>query len=125
MDAKKKILLIDDDMAMGKTLSDYLGKIGYEVHSALDGEKGFAEAKDWMPDIILLDMIMPVMNGMETLKALREDPQTEKLPVIILTNVEMPEEVSEVMQMGSVYYLIKANYSMEDIEKKIKSVLAE
>jgi CheY-like chemotaxis protein len=122
MNTKQKILLIDDDSVTVKTFSDYLVEKGYDVHSAENGDVGFKEAKTWMPDVILLDMIMPVMNGVETLKKIREANETKNIPVLILTNIDGPEEVAEAMQLGQVQYLVKANYSMEDIYRKIVDI---
>jgi DNA-binding response OmpR family regulator len=119
----KKILFIEDESALHKTLGDTLRKEGYKMISALDGEIGLRLAKSEKPDLILLDLILPKMDGFEVLKALKEDEETKDIPVIVLTNLEEIENVEKVLSLGATTYLLKANYSLEDILEKIKAAL--
>lgn len=118
-----KILFIEDEPALQKTMGDLLRSESYEVVSATDGEQGLRLAQSEDPDIILLDIVLPRMNGLEVLKKLRE--ANNKTPVIILTNLEGAEEVQKALDLGATTYLVKANYQMEDILAKIKRVLNE
>ena len=121
----KKILFIEDESALQKTLSDYLKKEGYEVISALDGESGLRLAQTQKPDLILLDLILPKMDGFEVLRKLMENPETKEIPVIILTNLERMEDIGRALELGAKTYLVKANYTLKEVAEKVKKVLEE
>lgn len=119
----KKILFIEDESALQKTFGDILGQEGYEMISALDGETGLKLAKHKKPDLILLDLILPKMHGIEVLKALKEDEETKDIPVIVLTNLENINDIEKTIELGATTYLVKANYSLEEVVEKIKKAL--
>jgi len=119
----KTILFIEDEPTIQKTISRYLEEEGYEVKNALDGEIGLETAKKIRPDLILLDLILPKKDGFEVLKELKRDETTKNIPVITLTNLEEGENIEKVLSLGAAAYLIKANYELEEIVKKIKQVL--
>jgi DNA-binding response OmpR family regulator len=119
----KKILFIEDESALQKTFGEVLSQEGYEVVSALDGEIGLRMAKEKKPDLILLDLILPKINGFSVLKKLKEDKETEDIPVIVLTNLEGLEDVDRALKMGATTYLVKANYRLEEVVTKIKKAL--
>ena len=121
----KKILFIEDESALQKTLGDYLKKEGYEVVSALDGESGLRLAQSQKPDLILLDLILPKMDGFEVLKKLMKNPETKEIPVIILTNLERMEDIGRALELGAKTYLVKANYTLKEVAEKVKKVLEE
>jgi DNA-binding response OmpR family regulator len=121
----KKILFIEDEAAIQKTLGESLRKKGYEVKSALDGEIGLRLAKSENPDLILLDLILPKKHGLEVLEGLRQDKRTKDVPVIILTNLENVGEVEKAIELGATTYLIKANYSLEEVIEKVQKALEE
>ena len=120
---KRKILLVEDDPFL---LSMYATKFeleGFEVVSADDGEKGLALALEAKPDIILLDILMPKMNGFEVLQELKADDRTRDIPVILLTNLNQKEEVERALELGAVDYLIKAHFMPSEVVAKIKKVI--
>lgn len=119
----KKILFVEDEEALQKTLGEYLRREGFEVTPALDGELGLKLANEVKPDLILLDIILPKIDGLEVLKNLKENKQTKEIPVIILTNLENLEEVQKALELGATTYLVKANYSLEEVVEKIKGAL--
>ncbi|MDO8265061.1 MAG: response regulator [Candidatus Parcubacteria bacterium] len=119
----KKILFIEDETALQKTLGEVLIQEGYEVISALDGETGMELAETKNPDLILLDLILPKLNGFEVLEKLKENPATKNIPVIILTNLEKMEDIGKAMELGAKSYLVKSNYSLEEVLKKIKEII--
>lgn len=119
----KKILFIEDEVALQKALGDVLRKENYEVISALDGEIGLRMAVTQKPDLILLDLILPKKEGLEVLKELRENPETKRIPVIILTNLERIENVDKALEMGATAYLIKTQYKLEEVIEKVKKAL--
>lgn len=119
----KKILFIEDEPTLQKTLGRALEQEGFEILSALDGEIGITKAKESKPDLILLDLILPKMDGFEVLKRLKENEETKDIPVIILTNLENPEDIEKVLSLGATTYLVKANYDLEEVIDKIKDML--
>ncbi len=121
----KTILFIEDESALHKTFGDLLTKEGYEMISALDGEAGLRLAKTKKPDLILLDLILPKMDGFEVLKELKADSGTKEIPVIVLTNLEEIADIDKAIELGASTYLVKAQYSLEEVLEKIKKVLSE
>jgi DNA-binding response OmpR family regulator len=122
---RKKILFIEDESALQKTFGDFLEKEGFELISALDGETGLKLAEKETPDLILLDLILPKMEGTEVLKKLRENPKTKDIPVIILTNVDDFEKLEKTLELGVKAYLIKTDFTLEEVLQKIKEELKE
>jgi len=121
----KKILFIEDETSLQKAFGTILKDKGYEVVSALDGETGLKLAKEENPDLILLDVILPKIHGFEVLKKLKEEKETQQIPVIILTNLEDMENVGKALELGAMSYLVKAQYSLEEVLEKIKKALGE
>jgi len=119
----KKILFIEDESALQKTFRDILEKEGYQMISALDGESGLRLAKSEKPDLILLDLILPRKDGFEVLKELKEDESTKGIPVIVLTNLEDIESVEKAIGLGATTYLVKAQYTLEEVIQKVKKAL--
>ena len=119
----KNILFIEDEEALQKTLKGAFGKEDYKIISALDGKKGLELAKTERPDLILLDLILPKMNGFDVLKQIKEDPSIKDVPVIVLTNLEEVQDINRVLELGATTYLIKADYSLEELITKIKKAL--
>jgi DNA-binding response OmpR family regulator len=120
---KKKILFIEDERALQKTLGDYLKSEGYKVISAFDGESALKLAFSEEPDLILLDLVIPKITGFEVLEKLKNDQKTKSIPVIVLTNLEQPGDVDRALALGATTYLVKANYSLQEVVEKIKSFI--
>ncbi len=119
----KTILFIEDEPTLQKAISQFLEKKGYEIKSALDGEIGIAMAKEFKPDLILLDLILPKKDGFEVLKEIKGNDEIKHIPVIVLTNLEGDTDIEKVLSLGATTYLVKANYELEEIVKKIKEIL--
>lgn len=122
----KKILIIDDDKIFSKILRDWVlagwqGK--YEMLAAFDGAEGFEVARKEKPDLIMLDLMMPVMNGMDFLKKLRDEEWGKDIPVIVETQLSDLEKMSEGVELGVRGYIIKSDYSMEAILRQIDDIL--
>lgn len=118
-----KILIIEDEATLRKTMAEYLAAEKFEAIEAADGEIGIELAKKEIPDLILLDIILPKKNGYEVLDELKRDEETRKIPAILLTNLESPEDIEKAFEKGAVTYLVKSDYRLEDIVKKIKETL--
>lgn len=121
----KRILFIEDESALQKTFGDIFAAENYEMISALDGETGVRLAKTKRPDLILLDLVLPRMHGFDVLKILKQDPLTKEIPIIVLTNLEGVEDVEKALNLGATTYLVKANYSLEEVLEKIRKILGE
>ena len=121
----KTILFIEDESALQKTFGELLTQEGYQMISALDGEIGLRLAKSKKPDLILLDLIMPKVDGFGVLKKLKEDEETKNIPVIVLTNLEELEDLDRAIELGATTYLIKANYYLEEVLEKIRKTLED
>lgn len=121
----KTILFIEDELALQKTLGDFLREEGFKVISALNGEDGLRLAKSEKPDLILLDLILPKIEGFEILKILKREETTKRIPVIVLTNLERMEDIDRAISLGATTYLVKANYSLEEVTAKIKQAIGK
>ncbi|MBM3257957.1 MAG: response regulator [Candidatus Nealsonbacteria bacterium] len=119
----KKILFIEDESTLQKTLGEVLTNEGYQVVSALDGELGLRTAKKEKPDLILLDLILPKMNGFDVLKNIKKDAEIKDIPIIVLTNLESMEDIQKALELGAATYLVKANYSLEEVLEKINKTI--
>jgi len=119
----KKILFIEDESVLHKTIGEVLTQQGYEMISALDGEIGLRLAQTKKPDLILLDLILPKIDGFGVLKQLKEDEKTKGIPVIVLTNLEGMQDVERAIKMGASTYLVKSNYDLEEVVEKIKNAV--
>ena len=120
----KKILFIEDEESLQKAMGSMLESKGFEIFKALNGEDGIKIAEKVLPDLILLDLILPKKNGFEVLTGLKSGPITKDIPVIVLTNLEGSSDVERALTSGATTYLVKANYTLQDIMAKIDGVLA-
>ncbi|MEM4270576.1 MAG: response regulator [Candidatus Pacearchaeota archaeon] len=121
----KRVLLIEDEMRLHKLFEDLFRAENLELISAYDGQSGLNFIQATMPDLIILDLILPRKSGFEVLEEIKKDSNLENIPVIVLTNVENKSEIEKAKELGVKDYLIKANYSLEDILKKIREILEE
>ena len=122
---KNRVLLVEDEKMLADMYATKFTMDGYDTNTAYDGEAGFAKAKELLPDIILLDIIMPKIDGFGVLKMLREDESTKKIPVILLTNLGQDEDIKKGKQLGAADYFIKANHTPAEIVGKVRGILGE
>ena len=119
-----KILIIEDEQSLLTALKDNFSAAGFGyVLEAEDGEKGLQIAQHEKPDLILLDIFVPKIDGIALLKMLKKEPRTEKIPVLILTNLEDDAKQAEVIENGAVAYLVKIEHTLEDVIEKVKAIL--
>jgi DNA-binding response OmpR family regulator len=118
-----KVLIVDDDAFLSGIYATKLELDGFGVVTARDGEEGIKMAQKEKPDLILLDVLMPKLDGFEALKRLKSDPETKTIPVIMLTNLGQKEDIEKGLEEGAVDYLIKAHFVPAEAVAKIKKVL--
>ena len=124
-DKTLKILLVEDDAFLLKMYTTKFEIEGFETFIADNGVKALSLAKEKMPDIILLDILLPKMDGFEVLEALKADMQTKNIPIILLTNLSQKEEVKKGLELGAKDYLIKAHFMPAEVVEKVKQVVGK
>jgi DNA-binding response OmpR family regulator len=120
----RRILLAEDDRFLRKAAEAALRRHGFEVLAAVDGEDALRRAREEPPDLILLDLIMPKLNGFEVLRELKQDLLTASIPVIVLSNLGQEGDVQHAMEGGAAAYCIKANLSLEELVRRVEEALA-
>lgn len=122
---KRKILIVEDDGFFRALIYKKFMKEGFDVTLAGEGKEAFEYLELNMPDVIILDLILPNMNGYEILSILKQDKKTSGIPVIILSNLGQQEEVEKAKSLGAEEFLTKVNFTLDDIVEKVKKVLKE
>ena len=118
----KKIVLADDEEFIVAAYKDGLEQAGYSVTVARDGAEALQAVKNVMPDLVLLDLIMPKLNGFEVLRAIKADDSTKHIPVIVLLNLSQPTDEAEARQTGALDAIVKADISLEDLTERIAKI---
>ncbi len=121
---KAKVALVEDDIAIVQMYRLKFEAEGYEVQTAGDGVAGLKLIKEFKPDIVLLDMMMPTMNGIEVLRQLRRDAATKELKVVVLTNMGDAETAEQLRKLKANDYIIKAEMTPKQVSDKVKQLLA-
>ena len=119
----KKILIIEDDKFLRELIAQKLLKENYDISEAVDGEEGLKKITEERPDLILLDLILPGIDGFEVLAKMKEDSALNQIPVIILSNLGQKEDVEKGLKLGAADYLIKAHFTPVEIVEKIRTIL--
>jgi CheY-like chemotaxis protein len=117
------VLLIEDDRFLRRACEAHLRRRGLDVVSAADGEEGLALARSELPALVLLDMLMPKLGGLDVLRALRADSGTCGVPVIVLSNSSRQADIDEASRLGISGYLVKANLSLEQLGTQVAGLL--
>ena len=120
---KKKILLVEDDPFLIDIYSTKLKDAGFEVLVSDEGEEAIGKVKEENPDLVLLDIVLPEIDGWEILRRIKSDEKLKNLKVIILSNLGQKEEVKKGMELGAVNYLIKAQYTPSQVVEEVKKAL--
>ncbi len=118
--SQKRILLVEDEPAIARAMADKLTTEGFTVLRASDGEEGLAIATKEHPDLILLDVVMPKMDGMSMLTSLRKDAWGKEAKVIFLTNLSEMEAVQKATELGVFDYIVKSDWKLSDVVRKVR-----
>jgi CheY-like chemotaxis protein len=119
----KKVLLVEDDDMMLRMYKKVFTFGGFEVIVAENGEDGLARAKETKPDLIILDVMMPKMNGLELLDKLKDDPKLKQIPTVMLTNLGMDHEIKKALDRGALLYLIKNEHDPKKVFEMVKELI--
>jgi CheY-like chemotaxis protein len=120
--ASRRVLVVDDYEDNRDLYSEYLGYVGFDVAVAANGEDALSQATDGQPDVILMDLSLPLMDGWEAIKRLKEDPRTRSIPVIAITGHVMPDHVARAKEAGCDDFCAKPCLP-EDVEQRIRKLL--
>lgn len=121
MNEKKSILIVEDELPMLRALADKFSREGFEILEAKDGKDGLSMALSHRPDLIILDIFMPVMDGKTMFERLRKDAWGKAVPVIILTNLNPDDKtLDELMKNGPSHYFIKSKWKLEELVEKVR-----
>jgi len=117
---KQSILIVEDDKFLHKILVSKFQKEGFDVRGAMDGEGAIQELMTFSPSVILLDIILPKMNGFEVLWEIKSNPKTADIPVVILSNLSQEEDRRRAAEIGALDFLVKADTSINDVVARVK-----
>lgn len=124
MSTMKTIIVAEDDKLISGSLCEALKGEGYNAVPVYDGEQAVAKCKETPPDLLLLDIMMPKLDGISVLWELKANPTTAKVPVVVLTNIGDVDTISKIVEAGAVDYLLKSDQSVDDIIQKVKDVMS-
>ncbi len=122
---KNKILIIEDDTFISDMYRMKLESEGFNVRIAEDGKKGLEEVNREKPDLVLLDVVMPRMDGFGVLQTIKEDPEVQDVKVVLLTNLGQKESVEKGLELGALDYIIKAHFTPAEVVEKVKEILSK
>ncbi len=120
---KPKILVVEDDSFLAGMYVTKFGLEGFTVDLASDGREGLKKVRDWKPDLVLLDIVLPIMDGFTVLKELKGSSETKDVPVVLLTNLGQKSDVEQGIALGATDYLIKAHFMPSEVIDKVKHLL--
>lgn len=116
----QKIFVVEDDKFLRDLITEELKREGFSVFSAVDGEEAVKRIPQEMPELVLLDLILPGIDGYEVLRQVKENPTSMKIPIVILSNLGQKDNFEKGMNLGAADYLIKANFTPREIIAKVK-----
>lgn len=120
----KVLLIVEDDPLMSRMYKKIFTFEKYDVDTAADGEEGLDKARSLKPTVILLDIMMPKMNGLQVLDKLKADPDTKNIPVIMLTNLASDKDAENAMIKGAVKYIVKSEHDPKEVANMVKEIIA-
>ncbi|MBI2031899.1 MAG: response regulator [Candidatus Levybacteria bacterium] len=125
MSTGKKILIAEDDKYLRNAIRVKLEKAGFTAIVAEDGQQAIEQLKTNVPDVIILDLVMPVKDGFTVLEEVRANPLTKRIPVIVASNLGQKEDIDKATRLGATDYIIKTNLSLGDLVTKITKFVSK
>ncbi len=123
-EGEKKVMIVEDDRFLSFLLKSRLEKDGFLVEQMFDGEEAIQRLKQVVPNLIILDLIMPKVTGFEVLKAISVTPQLAKVPVVIVSNLAQDSDIEKARELGAKEYYVKVKVSIDDLVGRIKTLVA-
>ena len=118
-----KVLIVEDDKFLSEMYAAKLTEAGFEMEAAYDGQEGFRMIGDLKPDLVLLDIVLPKMDGFEILRQVKANPDLKNMKIVALTNLGQKEEVEKGLTLGADDYIIKAHFTPTEVVAKVKKLL--
>lgn len=122
-DTQPEVLIIEDDEFLRALTAKRLEKEGFKVSAAVDGESGLAKVAEIKPALVLLDLLLPGVNGFEVLEQLKANPELKQIPIIVFSNLGQHEDIEKAQKLGADDFLIKSNFTLDDVMAKINNRL--
>jgi len=119
----KSILLVEDDQFLIEIYTTKFKQAGFSIGKAEDGKECLKKLKEETPDLLLLDIVLPSLNGWEILRKIREDEVLKNIKVVILSNLGEKQEIEKGIKLGAVRYLVKAHYTPSEVVEEVKKIL--
>ena len=119
-----RVLIVEDDVLVKRMYQQALQFDGFDVDLAADGKEGLDKVKERKPTLILLDIMMPKMNGLQFLEEVKGDPATKNIPVIVLTNLSGTQDVQKALELGAVKFIVKSQYKPKQVVAMVKEIIA-
>lgn len=120
-----KILIVEDEQVLSKVLKEKFDKAGFETKVSGDGEAAILDSKSFLPEIIVLDLVLPKKSGFEVLKAVKADPETKMIPVIVVSNLGEDSDIKQALSLGAKDYFVKSQHPINEIVEKVKIAVTE
>lgn len=123
--AHKKVLVVEDDQLLRGLITKKLIREGFDVKSSMDSQGVFRELANEKPDVILLDLILPGVDGFEILTRIKSEENLKDIPVLISSNLGQQEDIDRVMSLGALDFIVKANFTLDEIVKRVEKVFED
>jgi len=120
---KKKVFIVEDDEFLRSLNAKKLENEGYIVAVAVDGQEAIDNIPKELPNLIFLDLLLPKVNGFDVLAKIKADPTTKDIPVVVFSNLGQREDIEKARGLGAIDFLVKANFTLDDVVAKIKEIL--
>lgn len=118
-----KILIVEDDPLISRMYQRVFTFEGFEVEMARDGEEGLSKLKEKQPNLVLMDIMMPRMTGIDVLRKMKEDDKLKSLPVIVLTNLSGMKDAETAIELGAVKFIVKSDNKPTEVVKQVREIL--
>ena len=118
-----KILIVEDDAIMQKIYHKKFELEAFEVETAGDGEEALKKVKSFMPDFVLMDVMLPKLNGIEALQRIKADPETARIPILVLSNLSTTDDAQTAKEKGAIGYIVKSDVTPSQVVAKVKQIL--
>ncbi|MBI2099387.1 response regulator [Candidatus Uhrbacteria bacterium] len=115
-----KLLIVEDEEVLARVLKEKFERENFEVDVASDGEEAMTNISKFVPDVVLLDLILPKKHGLEVLADLKADEEFKKIPVIVLTNLDTDEDIKKALALGADDYFVKVQHPIDEVVEKVK-----